>query len=180
MDPDPASPISEYTRLRRSVGMDPASDDNCAEAVAFAVVFDLLARPWVAAEADRHGFEERQVFMTAYACFLRWVAMQGVRSSFPPGSWPLISPLIDREFEKQPWFDLRMMADMWEATLKAPPIGSDEGRYFRASPGPWVDMAALVTAAAGHPLKRLPDLRFSLEAMVGATNLLKSIRRMAP
>ena len=154
--------IIEYNELRASVGMAPASDDDCCEYVAWVVVFDLLA-PEVADECERLPVEQRRLFMMTYAMYLSWLAMKGVESKFPPYSWRRITPLIERELSKQPWYQPEVMKRLFDSMLKNLPSGERKGRYSNlgASLGPCPEAVA-ATNMAGHKLNYSTNAEFIL------------------
>lgn len=100
--------LTEYNQLRASVGMAPAADDDYYEYVAWVVIFDLDA-PEVADESKRLPVEQQGLFLMTYATYLYWLAMKGVESKFPPNSWRLVAPLLERELSKQPWYQPEVM-----------------------------------------------------------------------
>jgi hypothetical protein len=170
--------INEYNQLRASVGMVPASDDDCCEYVAWVVVFDLLA-PEVADECKRLPVEQRGLFMMTYAMYLSWLAMKGVESKFPPYSWRGITPLLEREFCKQPRYQPEMMKRLFDSMLKNPPIGERKGRHFDASLGPWPD-AVMATNMAGYKLNYSTNAEFILYVAIMRSKILETIGNIAP
>lgn len=169
--------MTEYNKLRASVGMAPACDDDCYEAVAWVVVFDLLA-PEVADECKRLPVEERELFMMTYATYLSWLAMKGVESKFPPESWRWIAPLIKREFSKQPWYQAEVMNRLFDSMVEYP-MGEGKGRYSNASLGPWFD-AVMATNLAGYTLGHSTEIKFTLYVGILSSKILETIAQMAP
>ena len=121
--------VTEYNKLRASVGMAPVSDDDYCEAVAWVVVYDLLA-PEVADECKCLPVDERGLFMMVYATYLSWLAMKVVESKFPPESWGRISLMLQREFSKQSWYRPEIMKRLLDSMVEYPPIGKRTGRYL--------------------------------------------------
>jgi hypothetical protein len=154
-----------------------ARDDDCCEAVAWVVVFDLFA-PEVADEGKRLPVEERGLFMMTYATYLSWLAMKGVESKFPPDSWPLISPLIKREFSKQPWFQAEAMNRIFDSMVEYP-MGEGKGKYFNCPSGPWFD-AVMATNLAGYTLDHSTNAKFILYVAIMSGKILETIAKMAP
>lgn len=169
--------MSEYDKLRESVGMDPARDDEYYEAVAWVVVFDLLAAE-VANECKTLPTEQRQVFMIAYAAYLRFLAMKVVESKFPPDSWRLIAPLLEREFSKQQWYQPEIMSRIFDSMINHPPTAKASGRHFNASLGPWPG-AVVATNHAGYKLNSSANLEFVLYVAITSGKILETITKMA-
>lgn len=169
--------MTEYNKLRASVGMDPARADDYCEAIAWVVVFDLLA-PEVADECNRLPVEERGLFMMAYATYLSWLAMKGVESKFPTDSWRWIAPLLKREFSKQPWYQADVMNRLFNSMAEYP-MGEGKGRYFKAAAGPWFDVV-MATNVAGYKLSHSTNMKFTLYVAIISSKILETIRKMAP
>lgn len=172
--------ISEYNGLRASVGMAPASDDDCCEYVAWVIVFDLLA-PEVADERERLPVEQRGLFMMTYTMYLSWLAMKGVESKFPPYSWRRITPLLERELSKQPWYLPEVMKRLFDSMLKNPPVGEHKGRYsdLGSSLGPWPS-AVMATNMAGYKLNYSTNAEFILYVAIMGGKILETIANAAP
>jgi hypothetical protein len=170
-------PISEYNKLRVSVGMAPARDDDCCEAVAWVVVFDFFAQE-VSDECKCLPVEERGLFMMTYATYLSWLAMKCVESKFPPDSWRWIFPLIEREFSKQPWYKAEVMKRLLDSIVEYP-MGESKGRYTKVSSGPWFD-AVMATNLAGYNLSHSTNLRFTMYVTIMSRQILETIAKMAP
>ena len=162
-------PIREYNKLRPSVGAAVGNDGDYCEAVAHVVVSHLLDLE-VADVCKRLRLEERGLFMTAYAAYLTWLAMKGVEMSFPPDSWGRIAPILNRETSKQPWFQAKVMSDIFEALVKCLPIGDL---------GAWPDVVT-ASMTAGHDLMSVSDFKFILYVQVASENTLQAIARLTP
>lgn len=170
--------MADYNKLRASVGMAPAAGDDYCEAVAWVVVFDLHA-PEVGDESKGLPVEERDLFMMTYATYLSWLAMRCVESKFPPGSWHRISPMLEREFSKRPWYKAEVMNRLYDSMVKYPLWGESRGKYFKSSAGPWFD-AVMATNIAGFGLKHSTNSKFILYVSVMSRKTLESIGKMAP
>jgi hypothetical protein len=170
--------VSEYNKLRASVGMAPASDDDYCEAVAWVVVYDLFA-PEVAEECKHLPAEKRGLFMTTYASYLSWLAMKGVESRFPSGSWSRIYSMLQREFAKQQWYQLEVMNRIFESMVKYPPSGQLKGRHFRAAANPWFGVV-MAAKLAGFEMDFSTNARFIVYVVVTSRKILETIAKMAP
>ncbi len=170
--------MTEYNKLRASVGMAPARDDDFCEAVAWVVVSEFFA-PGVANECKTLPVEEHGVFMMAYAAYLSWLAMGCVESKFPPGSWRRIAPLIGRELSKQPWYQAHVTQRVFDSMVEHPPTGRGGGRYFKGSLGPWPDVI-IAANIAGYTLKCSTNAKFILSVVITSTKVLETIAKMAP
>jgi len=170
--------MSEYNKLRASVGMAPAREDDCHECVAWLVVFDLAGEP-VAEECKRLPTGDRGLFMMVCASYLSWVAMKGVEAKFPTDSWRLIAPLIERELSKQQWYRTEVMKDLFDSLARHPPIGETKGRNFGVSLGPWPD-AVMAATLAGHKLACSTNMEFLLYVGVMSGKILETIGKVAP
>ncbi len=169
--------ISEYNMLRASVGMSPATDDDCCEGVAWVVVFDLAAEE-VKKECSALPAEKRGLFMMVCASYLTWVAMRGVESYFPPNSWRYIAPLLERELSKQRWYKPETMKCLLGAMTANPPLGG-KGRYTGASVGPWPE-AIVAANLAGYHLPLPENIEFVLWVGIMSPKILEYIRNVAP
>lgn len=169
---------TQYNKLRASVGMAPAENDDYCEAVAWVVVFDLLA-PEVAEECKRLPVEEQGLFMMAYATFLTWLAMQSVKSKFPPDSWRQIAHKLQREFSKQAWYKPEIMRKMFHSMNEIRPTGWSKGKHTNVSLGPWVEVVT-ATNLAGYKLSQSTNLEFILYVAVMSGKIRETIAKMAP
>jgi hypothetical protein len=169
---------SEYDKLRASVGMGPASDDDCCEYVAWVVVFDLASEQ-VADERKRLPVEDRGLFMMVTACYLTWLAMRGVESSFPPGSWRFIAPRIERELSKQQWYQADVMKSIFDSMVKYPPVGDSKGSDLGTSLGPW-PKAVMAAKLAGHLMAPSQNVEFVVWVGIISGKILETIRKVAP
>jgi hypothetical protein len=170
--------VTDYNKLRASVGMAPASDDVYCEAVAWVVVYDLLA-PEVADECKCLPVDERGLFMMVYATYLSWLAMKVVESKFPPESWGRISLMLQREFSKQSWYRPEIMKRLLDSMVEYPPIGKRTGRHFNISLGPWHD-AVMATNLAGFKLENSTNTKFILYIVIMSGKIVETIAKMAP
>ena len=170
--------VAEYNKLRASVGMAPASDDDYCEAVAWVVVFNLLA-PEVADECKRLPVDERGLFMMVYATYLSWLAMKVVESRFPPESWGRISLMLQREFSKQPWYRPEIMKGLHDSMVEYPPIGKRTGKYLNISLAPWPD-AVMAANLAGFKLENSTNINFILYIATMSGKIVETIAKMAP
>lgn len=170
--------VTEYNKLRASVGMAPASDDDYCEAVAWVVVYDLLA-PEVADECKCLPADERGLFMMVYATYLSWLAMKVVESKFPPESWGRISLMLQREFSKQSWHRPEIMKRLLGSMVEYPPIGKRTGRHFNISLGPWPD-AVMATNLAGFKLENSTNIKFILYIVIMSGRIVEAIAKMVP
>ena len=78
----PMNSETDYNKLRASVGMGLAREDDCCEGVAFIVIVELLASE-VADECKQLPVEEQPLFMMTYASYLSWLTMQGIEILSP-------------------------------------------------------------------------------------------------
>jgi len=170
--------VTEYNKLRASVGMAPASDDDYCEAVAWVVVFDLLALE-VADECKCLPVDQRGLFMMVYASYLSWLAMKVVESKFPPESWERISLMLQREFSKQPWYRPEIAKRLLDSMVEYPPPGERTGRHFKTSLGPWPD-AVMAANLAGFKLENSTNPKFILYIVVMSAQIVETIAKMAP
>lgn len=170
--------MNEYNRLRASVGMTPASDDDCYEAVAWVVVFELFATE-VAEECERLPAQKRGLFMMVYATYLSWLAMRGVTSNFPLDSWQRIFPMLQREFSKQPWYQPEVMNRLFDSMVKYSPMGTRKGRNFKVAAGPWFE-AEMAANLAGFEMDFSTNARFAVYVIVTSGKILETIAKMAP
>jgi len=170
--------VTEYNKLRASVGMAPASDGDYCEAVAWAVVFDLLA-PEVAEECKCLPVDERGLFMMVYATYLSWLAMEVVESKFPPESWGRISLMLQREFSKQSWYRPEIMKRLLDSMVEYPPTGKRTGKYLNISLGPWPG-AVVAANLAGFKLEDRTNAKFILYIVVMSGQIVETIAKMAP
>ena len=172
--------LTEYNQLRASVGMAPAADDDYYEYVAWVVIFDLDA-PEVADESERLPVEQQGWFLMTYATYLYWLARKAVESKFPPNSWRLVAPLLERELSKQPWYQPEVMNRLFDSMLDNPPMGQGRGRYadLGASLGPWPD-AVMATTMAGYTLDYSTNAEFILYVAIMSAKILETIANVAP
>lgn len=169
---------NEYNKLRASVGMAPARDDDYCEAVAWVVTYDLLD-PMVADECATLPAEQRPVFMIAYAAYLRLLAMKVVESKFPSGSWRRIAPLLEREFSKQTWYMPDAMSRISNSMVDQEILSPVSGRHFNMKLGPWPN-AVMATTTAGYKLHCSTNPEFILYVGLMSSKIVESITKMAP
>lgn len=171
-------PMTKYNKLRTAVGMESARHDDYCEAVAWVFVFELLARE-VEDECNRHPVEDHALFMMLYASYLKWLAMKGTESNFPPGSWQLIASYIERELSKQHWYKPEIMNKLFNTMIEHPPLGNRLGKYSRVPLGPWADVE-LVAIIASFNLSHSTSLEFKLYVEIISSKILQTIAEMAP
>lgn len=168
---------SEYNKLRASVGMAPARDDDCCEYVAWVVVFDLASQQ-IADECKGLPVDDRGLFMMVAASYLTWVAMTGVESSFPHGSWRFIAPLIERELSKKQWYQAEVMKSIFDSMVRYPPISDTKGSQLRTSLGPW-PKAVMAAKLAGHLMAHSQNIEFVVWVGIISGKILETIRKVA-
>ena len=161
----------EYDRLRKLAGMSPASMFDYREAVAWVVVFEVLQKS-VSKECERHAAYDRSTFMMAYTALMKWAAMRRVETTFPQNWWPGITPLLEREFSKQPWYHSETVDRI--AALLTETSKDTLGRHFGISSGPWQD-AAMAANLAGCKLEHTDNLEFTLTVSLSVKGLLETI-----
>ena len=159
-----------YDRLRKLAGMAPASMFDYREAVAWVVVLEVL-QDNVATECGRQAADEHSTFMLAYTALMKWAAMRRVETTFPQGWWPEVTPLLEREFSKQPWYHAETVDRIAELIGETP---TTHGRVFGIASGPWQD-AVTAANSAGFKLSHSADLEFILTVSLSVKGLLKTI-----
>lgn len=164
-------------QLRASLGMAPAREDDCCEAVAFVVVQGVLAAD-VADECSSLPAQERGLFMMAFASYLSWLAWKTIESRWPPNSWAHVAPLLIREFSKQTWYEPKTMSQIFSSIARYSSWGESRGRYFDASPDLWFD-AVTATTLAGYKLNYSSNIAFTLAVAVRSSKLIETTTRMA-
>ena len=117
--------------------------------------------------------------MMTYAAYLMWLTKKAVDASFPPHSWEVIYPLIERELEQQEWYRQPIIQRISASMSENSPDGTRTGRYLGASAGPWFD-AVMATTLAGFKLDHSVDMAFTLYVMYMSGEVLKSVPRMSP
>ena len=140
------------------------------EAVAWVVVLEVLQNN-VAEECERHAVHERSTFMKAYTALMKWAAMRRVETTFPQDWWPGITPLLEREFSKQPWYHAETVDRIAELIGKTP---TTRGRYTGVASGPWQD-AVTASNGAGFKLSHSANYEFTLTVSLSVKGLLETI-----
>ena len=167
--------MGQLDQIRQSLGMPPANDDDLGEIVAFLVLFQLLKKE-VADECSKCPADERDNFMLTYAAYLKWVVMFSVTSKFQEEICNAVTPLIDRELGKQPWYHAVRVESLYDEMVEFPPL--EPGGTFGVAM-PWTS-AVVVANSLGLNLSVSEDMRFHIYVSVITKQLLETMSKVEP
>ena len=164
-------PSDDYNERRKALGMQPASDEDFGEVVAYLFMHELLAKS-VADECANSPADERDMFMITYSAYLKWLIFLVADKEFPEGTWEMILSPIERELIKQPWYRPEIEESICNMMMEFPPLEA-KGLNF----GVLLPWGGAVGAAnsAGFKLTDSTSMQFHIYVEVVSTELLKKL-----